>query len=86
MPSPLYLGSMAILRPRDLVPSAVPATTDPAQALADAWRLAGEGNRHGVPHVYALARSGQALAVAGDVHITAGLVAMAMEIKARGAD
>ena len=50
-PAVVYLGSTAILRPGGRLPAGLPVTADPAQALANAWRLAA---RYGTPHVYRL--------------------------------
>jgi hypothetical protein len=73
-----YLGSTAMLRPGDRVPAALPVTADPALALANAWRLAGAGNRLGTPHVYELTDDSQALVVVAEMAVTAELAGRAM--------
>jgi hypothetical protein len=68
------------LRPGDRLPAGLPVTADPAQALADAWRLAGAGNRLGSPHVYELAKDRQTFIVIADLPITAKLASRAMTV------
>jgi hypothetical protein len=76
----IYLGSTASLRPGDLLPAALPVTADPAQALANAWRLAGPGSRLGTPHVYQLTEDRQGLVVVADVAMTADLAGRAITL------
>lgn len=80
----VYLGSAATLRPGDRLPAGLPVTADPAQALANAWRLAGTGGRRGTPHVYELAGSRHRLVVLADLAITADLAGRAMAMTGRG--
>jgi hypothetical protein len=78
-----YYGTTAILNPGDEIrPAAGQAgvATDPAQALADAWRAAETGGP-GVPHVYELSGpDGKPLIVIGDVLIDGTLAWRAMQI------
>ncbi len=73
----VYLGSAAMLLPGDRLPAGLPVTADPAQALANAWRLAGARNRHGDPHVYELTQDRHALVVIADMAITPELASQA---------
>jgi hypothetical protein len=74
----VYLGSTAMLRPGDRLPAVLPVAADPAQALANAWRLAGVGNRRGTPHVYELTEDQQGLVVIADMAIGADLAGRAI--------
>ena len=76
MPPHYYYGVAAILRPGDAVrpTKAADITSDPAEALANAWRDAEHRCWPAIPHVYEVTQlDGPEHIVMGDVILTGDL-------------
>ncbi|MGB6454368.1 MAG: hypothetical protein WBH47_07735 [Streptosporangiaceae bacterium] len=83
-PAPRYFGTARILRPGDPVPPGAAITTDPARALADAWRVSATGATDRSPFVYEVAERDGALIVADDVLVSRQLARRAAELSSGG--
>jgi hypothetical protein len=79
-PEPRYYGTARILHAGDPVPPGATITTDPASALADAWRASATGATDRSSFVYQIAERDGALIITGDVLITRPLARRAAEL------
>lgn len=65
-----YYGTPRILRKGDPVPPGATITTDPARALADAWRASVTGGTDKSSFVYAVAERDGVFIIADDVLVS----------------
>lgn len=79
-PAPRYYGTTRILRKGDPVPPGATITTDPARALADAWRASPAGGTDRSSFVYEVCERDGVLVITGDVLISRQLARRAAEL------
>jgi hypothetical protein len=78
--APRYYGTPRILRRGDRVPPGATITTDPARALADAWRAPATGGTDRPSFVYEVTERDGALIIADDVLISRKMARRAAEL------
>jgi hypothetical protein len=78
--APRYYGTPRILGKGDPIPPGATITTDPARALADAWRASATGGTDRSSFVYVVAERDGALIIVDDVLVSRKMARRAAEL------